>query len=96
MPHIRKAAAGGDSFGNEWPVAGAVVEVSPEQAAALLAIADGGFAEVAPPALDDPEDSAETGFAEVAEDAVVSEAPKAPARRGRPPKPKPDPQLVEE
>ena len=83
MPYIRKSRAGSDSFGNEWPVDGAVAEVPVHQATALLSIPDGGFAEVAPPAAADPEDDPESRFSEVASDAPVSEAPK---RRGRPPK----------
>lgn len=43
MPHIRKAQAGSDSFGNTWEHDGDVVEVPHEQAEALLAIDDGQF-----------------------------------------------------
>jgi hypothetical protein len=43
MPHIRKAQAGSDSFGNTWKRDGDVVEVPHEQAEALLAIDDGQF-----------------------------------------------------
>lgn len=82
MPHIRKTRAGNDSFGNSWPHDGAVVEVPPEQAAALLAIRDGQFSEVSPPDAGDP------GAAE------INEAPKP--RRGRPPKVTADPELIEE
>lgn len=71
MPFIRKSRAGNDSFGNSWPQDGAVVEVPPEQAMALLAIRDGQFSEVSPPAAEP-------------ETAEISEAPKP--RRGRPPK----------
>jgi hypothetical protein len=84
MPHIRKTQAGGDSFGNKWPAAGTVIEVSVHQATALLAIRDGGFTEVAPPAADDPQDDPETRFAEVSPADGIAEAPKP--RRGRPPK----------
>ncbi|ELP67643.1 hypothetical protein STRTUCAR8_08552 [Streptomyces turgidiscabies Car8] len=55
MPLIRKEHAGNDSFGNSWPEDGAVVEVAPDHAQALLAIGDGGFSEVAPPAAEDPD-----------------------------------------
>ena len=44
MPHIRKAQAGSDSFGNVWEHDGDVVEVPHEQAEQLLAIDDGQFA----------------------------------------------------
>jgi hypothetical protein len=83
MPHIRKARAGGDSFGNEWPTDGAIVEVPVHEATALLAIPDGGFSEVHAAPVVDVEDDPEARFSEVADDAPVSEAPK---RRGRPPK----------
>jgi hypothetical protein len=84
MPRIRKAQAGSDSFGNQWPTDGAIVEVPVHQATALLAIRDGGFSEVAPAAVD-PEDDPESRFAEVDVPATeVAEAPKP--RRGRPPK----------
>lgn len=43
MPHIRKAQAGSDSFGNVWERDGAVVEVPHEQAEQLLVIDDGQF-----------------------------------------------------
>ncbi|MCW2901277.1 MAG: hypothetical protein JWO67_3542 [Streptosporangiaceae bacterium] len=49
MPHIRKALAGNDSFGNEWPEDGAVVEVPENQADALMLIPDGGFSEASAP-----------------------------------------------
>ncbi|MEU8839927.1 hypothetical protein AB0D97_12470 [Streptomyces roseus] len=49
MALIRKASAGGDSFGHVWPKDGAVVEISDgEEIAALMAIPDGGFSEVTP------------------------------------------------
>lgn len=49
MALIRKNHAGSDSFGHHWGNDGAVVEIEdPEQIAALLAIPDGGFAEVTP------------------------------------------------
>lgn len=92
MPYLKKASPGSDSFGHEWPTPDAVVEVTPEEASALLAIRDAGFSEVAPPAVEEPE-------ATPAADpqAEVSEAPKP--RRGRPPKAKTEPaedQLIEE
>jgi hypothetical protein len=71
VPFIRKARAGNDSFGNCWPHDGAVIEVPPEQAGALLAIRDGQFSEASPPTVEP-------------ETAEISEAPKP--RRGRPPK----------
>lgn len=49
MALIRKAAAGSDSHGHVWPVDGSVVEIDdPEHVAALMAIPDAGFSEVAP------------------------------------------------
>ncbi|MFD9632829.1 hypothetical protein [Streptomyces violascens] len=92
MPYLKKASPGSDSFGHEWPSPDSVVEVTPEEASALLAICDAGFSEVAPPAVDEPEDApADEPQAE------ISEAPKP--RRGRPPKAKTETaedQLVEE
>lgn len=82
MPRIRKERAGSDSFGNTWPVDGAVIEVPVHQATALLAVPDGGFSEVQAAPVD-AEDDPENRFSEVAPDSAVSEAPK---RRGRPPK----------
>lgn len=92
MPYLKKAAPGSDSFGHEWPTPDSVVEVTPEEASALLAIRDAGFSEVAAPAVEDPEDAlADEPSTE------VSEAPKP--RRGRPPKAKTEAaedQLIEE
>jgi len=102
MPHIRKALAGNDSFGNEWFEDGAVVEVPEDQAAVLVLIPDGGFSEASAPkgtprktegadsgssggdsASGDGEKNAPPADAERTD---VDEAPKPPARRGRPPK----------
>lgn len=47
MPHIKKAQAGNDTFGNTWEHDGDVVEVSHEQSVELLAIDDAGFTLVA-------------------------------------------------
>lgn len=61
MALIRKAAAGSDSHGHVWPEDGSVVEIDdPDQIAALMAIPDAGFSEVAPSgnaaaAPDDPD-----------------------------------------
>jgi hypothetical protein len=89
MPLISKRSPGGDSFGHDWPTAGTIVEVTPDEATALLAIPDGGFAEVLPPAVDDEDDDGEN--------TSVDEAPKAPRRGGRPKaRPAADPTLVEE
>jgi hypothetical protein len=49
MVHIRKARAGNDSYGNEWPEDDAVIDVPVEQAAVLMAIPDGGFSEAPAP-----------------------------------------------
>jgi hypothetical protein len=96
MVHIRKARAGNDSFGNEWPEDDAVVEVPAEQAAALMAIPDGGFSEAPAPKKTqkqeeprkDDGDQNDGAAGEGAEQKTdVDEAPK-PARRGRPPKTK--------
>lgn len=99
MPHIRKAVAGNDSFGNEWAKAGAVVEVPYEQAVALLAIPDGGFTEVdaspetetepePDPAVEpEPEPEPEVVEEPAPEpDNPVDEAPKPRQTRGRKPK----------
>jgi len=73
MPHIRKAQAGSDSFGNTWDSDGSVVEVPHEQAEQLLAIDDAGFTLAEGPAVesdpdgdDDPDDGKENPeFSEV-------------------------------
>lgn len=94
MPYLKKAWPGNDSFGHEWPTPNTVVEVTADEASALLAIQDGGFSEVAPPAVEEPEDTAPADT----QQPEISEAPKP--RRGRPPKAKTetsaDPQLIEE
>lgn len=59
---IRKAQAGSDSLGHVWEKDGAVVRVSQEDASALLAIKDAGFAVAddswsEPPAPGDGEDA---------------------------------------
>lgn len=74
MPFIKKDQAGSDSHGHTWPEDGAVVEVAPEHAQALLAIPDGGFSEVAPPTRE---------MSEVAPDPEPDASP-APRRGGRP------------
>jgi hypothetical protein len=48
MVLISKKKAGSDSHGNVWERDGEVVDVPRDEALALLAIPDGGFAEVAP------------------------------------------------
>ena len=55
---IRKRSAGDASYpdgsGDEWPTDGDVVDVTPDHAALLLAIPDGGFTEVDPgPVVED-------------------------------------------
>jgi hypothetical protein len=106
MPHIRKARAGNDSFGNEWPEDGAVVDVPVEQAAELVAIPDGGFSEASAPGEPATQDDGGQGDAETGssgdtgdeqgdgEKTEIDEAPK-PARRGRKPKAETD-KTVEE
>lgn len=81
MPYLKKASPGSDSFGHEWPTSDSVIEVTPEEASALLAIRDAGFSEVAPPAVEDSED-----VSAAEPQTEISEAPKP--RRGRPPKAK--------
>lgn len=78
---LRKAHAGADSYGNEWPHDGAVVEVDDAQGLDLLRIVDAGFsvAEPLPP----------TG-SEVTEPAPPPATPvtePAPRRPSRPRKP---------
>jgi hypothetical protein len=53
MPHIRRFTAGSDSFGNTWENSGDVVEVTAEQALALLEIPDFDGVEVLPDELED-------------------------------------------
>jgi hypothetical protein len=43
---LRRVRAGTDSFGNVLPTDGAVIEVSDDQADALIRIPDGGITEV--------------------------------------------------
>lgn len=56
---LRKAQPGSDSFGHVWATDKSVVEVTDEEGAALLAIADAGFTVVSPPA-DEEEDQEPT------------------------------------
>jgi hypothetical protein len=104
MPHIRKAQAGNDSFGNEWAKDGSVVEVPYEQAVELLAIGDGGFSEVdgtgaepvEEPTSPDPDPEPEPVEEPAPEpETPVDEAPKPPTRR-RTSKAKADDKTVEE
>jgi len=44
MVNVRKAQAGADSAGHNWPTDGAVIEVPVEHALVLIRIPDGGFA----------------------------------------------------
>ncbi|MFE3577847.1 hypothetical protein [Streptomyces vinaceus] len=63
MALIRKASAGGDSFGHVWPKDGAVVEINDsDEIAALMSIPDGGFSEVTP---DGEPEEAPAGFLSV-------------------------------
>ena len=48
MVQISKARAGSDSYGHVWASDGAVVDVAEDEAQALVAIPDGGFAVVEP------------------------------------------------
>ncbi|MFI2078468.1 hypothetical protein [Streptomyces triculaminicus] len=91
MPLIRKERAGSDSHGHTWPKDGAVVEVEDAgQAAALLAIPDGGFSEVTPEtrrsgSASGADDRAPSEFGEVDPRAEDVEAPKSTGRRSRRP-----------
>lgn len=83
MPHIRKAQAGSDSFGNVWDRDGAVVEVPHEQAEQLLVIDDGQFTLADEPAetpVPDPADDVDKGdeFSEVDPNAPVDEPAASP------------------
>lgn len=87
---LRKARKGGDSYGNEWPHDGAVVDVPDGQAADLLSIADAGFtvanAEDATPD-EAPADEPTGEPAELTEPAPADPAPVVeakPARRRAP------------
>lgn len=90
MALIRKAAAGSDSHGHVWLEDGSVVEIDdPDQIAALMAIPDAGFSEVAPSskakaASADPAPKEEDGADEIVEvdpkDEDV-EAPKPAAKK---------------
>jgi hypothetical protein len=90
MPHIRKALAGSDSYGHQWPEAGAVVEVTAEQAAELLAIPDGGFSLVTDesPIVEEPaaEPTDSVEEPDPAAEQPVDEAPPPRQPRGRKPK----------
>lgn len=95
MALIRKAAAGSDSHGHVWPEDGSVVEIDDaDQIAALMAIVDAGFSEVAPtgkatsvPA--DPEPEADDSDTNIAADEITEvdpqdedvEAPKSAAKK---------------
>lgn len=68
---LRKASAGGDSFGHQWPEDGAVVQVEYDQAMTLLAIPDGGFTVADQP--EDPEPETSTDVSEPGESADMSE-----------------------
>jgi hypothetical protein len=53
MVQVSKTQAGSDSYGHVWDTDGAVIEVDEDEARALVAIPDGGFA-VVEPAVDEP------------------------------------------
>jgi hypothetical protein len=97
VPHVKKASAGADSYGNEWPDDGAIIEVTDDQAADLVAIPDGGFTVVDAPTVSKPlkqpeaspdEDAAGEDLDEPAgeENESTDEAPADPPKRkpGRP------------
>lgn len=81
MIPLRKARAGSCNLGYTWPSDGSVVQVTPEHAAALLAIPDGDFSEVEEPeAAEEPQVAIE----EPAPEARISESPpprRAPAKK---------------
>lgn len=87
MPLIRKELAGGDSLGHTWAEDGAVVEMPHEQAEELLAIPDGGFTLVTPPAEDGPEFSEVDPDSPDAEPEAKPAAKKATARKAAADKP---------
>lgn len=66
MVLLRKEHQGSDSHGHVWPEDGAVVDVSPEDAAALTRIPDGGYTvadapdRAVPAALDAADEPADT------------------------------------
>ena len=76
MIPLRKEHAGSCSFGYIWPKDGAVVEVEPDHAVALLAIPDGDYTAV--DAAPEPE-PADVTLEEPAPAPELSEAP--PARK---------------
>jgi hypothetical protein len=57
MVQVSKTQAGSDSYGHVWATDGAVVEVSEDEARALVAIPDGGFAVVEPAVDETPAES---------------------------------------
>jgi len=75
MVQVSKTQAGSDSFGHVWATDGAVVEVDEDEARALVAIPDGGFA-VVEPAADEPP-------ASEPERTDVDESPPPSTRRAR-------------
>jgi hypothetical protein len=94
---LKKARAGSTSHGHVWETDGQVLEVPDADGAELLKIPDGGFSEVtptAPPADPDVADDTDDDQADGddgqdgdhgREDRTpIDEAPKPPARRGRP------------
>lgn len=81
MPFLKKAQAGADSFGHHWDSDGAIVEVTHDEALALLAIPDAGFTEVPAPTKHRP--AKKDDLSEVAPDPEqpADEAPKPRRRR---------------
>lgn len=83
MPDVplRKRLAGSDSYGHQWGEDGAVVQVSYDEAMALLAIPDGGFTVADQPEDQQPAEQAEPS-AEPGPEPVMDEVapePESPA-----------------
>jgi hypothetical protein len=73
MVHIRKARAGNDSYGNEWPEDAAVIDIPVEQAAVLMAIPDGGFSEAPAPKKREKQDTPAEDVGKQADDQQATE-----------------------
>jgi hypothetical protein len=83
---LRKASAGADSFGHEWPEDGAVVEVDYDHAMALLAIPDGGFSvadQKDEPEIAEPDPGPEMSEVEPEPDESATDTPPKKTTRGR-------------
>jgi hypothetical protein len=101
--YVRKAAAGSTSHGYVWALDGAVVAVTPAEAAELFAIRDGGFSEVLPgdddhpgfPAVEDAPPADPRGGIEVDPDPADITREEELARQAEKPADKPAPKADE-